>query len=116
MAGLAAGDLDRLVIIMRAPQVDDGISRTRGVPVEIGRRWAKKDDASDGEQMRSGQQAQDLTTRFLMRWDDLTLSITGADVLECEGEVFEVTGNKEARGYDRRSAREITAAARPDQA
>ncbi len=114
MAGLAAGDLDRLVIIKRAPIVDDGFSRIQGAPVEIGRSWAKKVDVSDGEQVRAGQQAQDLASRFLMRWDALTLSITGKDFLECEGETFEVTGNKEARGYDRRSAREITAASRPD--
>ena len=114
MATLAAGDLDRFVIFKRAPIVDDGISRNRGVPVEIGGRWAKKDDVSDGEQLRAGQQSQDLTTRFLMRWDSLTITIKLGDVLECEGETFEVTGNKEARGYDRRSTREITAAARPD--
>ncbi|QTH21994.1 head-tail adaptor protein [Rhizorhabdus wittichii] len=114
MATLAAGDLDRLVVIKRAPIVDDGFSRNRGVPAEIGRRYAKKDDVADGERLRAGQQAQDLTTRFLMRWDSLTITIKLGDVLECEGESFEVTGNKEARGYDRRSTREIAAAARPD--
>jgi hypothetical protein len=115
MAGLDAGELDRWVILKRAALVDDGISRVPGTPVEIGGFWAKKVDVSDGEQLRAGQQAQDLTSRFLARWDTLTLSITGKDILDCEGEVFDVTGNKEARDYDRRSAREITAAARPDQ-
>lgn len=114
MATLAAGDLDRLVIVKRAPIVDDGFSRNLGTPVKIGERWAKRVDASDSEQLRAGQQGNDLTTRFLMRWDQFTLAIKGTDILECEGEVFQVTGNKEARNYDRRSAREITAAARPD--
>lgn len=114
MRTLAAGDLDRLIIILRAPIVDDGISRTLGTPVEIGRRWAKREDASDGEKFRAAQQAQDLTTRFTVRWDAFTLAIASTDILTCEGETFEITGNKEARDYDRRSAREITAAARPD--
>ncbi|MGW8189536.1 phage head completion protein [Sphingomonas hankookensis] len=113
MSGIDPGELDRRVAILRGASVDDGTATVTGPLAEIGRRWAKRTDVSDGERMRAGQQGQSLTARFVMHADSLTKAITGKDVLEVvsTGERFEVVGNKEYKG--RWAAREISTAAMP---
>jgi SPP1 family predicted phage head-tail adaptor len=113
MTAPGAGSLDRSVDIMRASVSDDGISRNLGAYAKIAERRARKLDISDGERLRVGQQAQDLTARFLMRWDAVTTTITARDRLVCEGRTYDVVGAKEW-GDRRRRYIEITAAARPD--
>lgn len=109
---LLASDLNRRIIILRAALIDDGHASVPGVPAEIGRRWAKRTDISDGERVRASQQGQDLKARFLVRSDSLTRTVTGKDVLQCDGESFEVVGTKEWGG--RGVGIEITTAAAPD--
>lgn len=113
MSGIDPGELDRRVAILRGGSVDDGTATVTGPLAEIGRRWAKRTDVSDGERIRAGQQGQSLTARFVMHSDSLTKSIAGKDVLVMvkTGERFEVVGNKEYAG--RWAAREISAAAMP---
>lgn len=103
-----AGELDRRIEILRADTIDDGLSQVTGPFQPIGRRWAKKTDVSDGEQIRAAQVEQSLTARFLVRHDSLTARIDGTYRLTCEGTTYEVTGTKEARG--RRVGIEITTA------
>lgn len=113
MTAPGAGSLDRSVDIMRASFADDGFSRNLDGYARVATRRARKLDLSDGERLRAGQQAQDLTTRFLMRWDAVTVTITARDRLACEGRTYDVVGAKEW-GDRRRRYVEITAAARPD--
>lgn len=110
--GIDAAELDRRISVRRSTLVDDGISRRQGAPVEFVKRWAKKSDVSDGERAKAGATAQQLTTRFLVRYDAKTATITGKDIVVCEGLAYEVTGTKEARGT--RVGIEITAIAQPD--
>lgn len=110
---IGAGELDRRVTILRAATVDDGFATTPGVPAAVGTRWARKLDASDGEKMRASEQGQEITTRFLVRSDPLTRTITGKDQLVCRGLTYQVTGTKESRYRD--DGIEVTAVARPDQ-
>lgn len=112
ITGLAAGDLDRRVVIMRAVSIDDGLSSVPGAMEPIATRWAKKTDVSDGERMRASEQGQEITSRFLVRDDSVTRTITGKDMLVCDGRTFAVSGTKEYGG--RRVGIEITAIARPD--
>lgn len=106
-AVIPIGELDRRISILRAEDVDDGTATVTGAYAEIGKRWARKTDVSDGERMRAAQQGQSLTTRFLVRWDSLTSTIGGRDRLACEGRTYEVVGTKEWGG--RRIGIEITA-------
>ena len=107
MTALLKGDLDRRVRILRAGQIDDGMSTVSGPHAEIGKRWAKKTDVSDAERVRAEQAGMTVTTRFLLRFDPLTRSVGGTDRLECEGVTYEVVGAKEWGG--RRVGVEITA-------
>lgn len=96
---------------------DDGLASIPSKPAFAGRRRAKKTDVSDGERFRASQLGQQVTTRFLVRSDPLTRSITGRDSLiytDVDGiEVtYSVVGTKE--WGDRRDGIEITAVARPD--
>lgn len=113
---IASGELDRRIAIMRALLIDDGTATVAGVPIEIGKRWAKKTDISDGERVRAAEQSQEITARFLVRSDELTRTITGKDVVMYIGKAgrtaFEVVGTKES--VDREDGIEISAVARPD--
>jgi SPP1 family predicted phage head-tail adaptor len=109
---LLAGDLDRRITILRAQSEDDGMASVPGEMKPIAKRWAKKTDVSDGERMRAAEQGQEITSRFLVRNDTLTRTITGKDVLICEGRVYAVSGTKEYGG--RGVGIEITGTARPD--
>ena len=93
---IAAGELDRRITILRGGKVDNGMSTVEGPPVEIGKRWAKKTDVSDGERMRAGQFGQGLSSRFLVRSDSLTRTLSGADIIECAGRRYAVSGGKES--------------------
>jgi SPP1 family predicted phage head-tail adaptor len=112
MSGLSAGDLDRRITILRAEEADDGLSSGPGEMKPISKRWAKKTDASDGERMRAAEHGQEITSRFIVRDDSMTRTITGKDTILCEGRTYAITGTKEYGG--RRVGIEITATARPD--
>jgi len=113
MPGLDAGSLDRRVSIQRADTIDDGTATVPGPMAEVGKRWAKKTDISDGERIRAASNGQELTTRFLVRWDSLTRQINGGYELVCEDMRYAVIGAKEWGG--RRAGIEITANAQPGQ-
>lgn len=106
-SGIDAGELAWRIAIMRRAASDDGMSSAPGEPMEVGRRWARKDDVSDAERVRAAAQQVAITTRFLVRFDSLTATIGPDDQIVCDGMTYEVTGTKEARG--RRVGIEITA-------
>lgn len=112
MAGIEAGALRNRIEIWRAEPFDDGTATVDGEPRCIGKRSAGKSDVSDGERVRASQQGQDITTRFLVRADDLTRSITGKDQLRFRGRIYDVTGTKDVG--EKLDGIEITANARPD--
>lgn len=112
MARSSAAQYDKRISIWRSELVDDGTATVQGPPAEIGKRWAKKADISDGERMRGGENAQDLTTRWTVRSDSLTRTIAGGDVLQHKGIAYEVKGTKERA--EREDEIEITTSARLD--
>jgi head-tail adaptor len=107
------GELNRRIEFWRSQPVNDGLATVPGVPVSIGKRWAKKVDVSDGERMRAGQQGQSLDTRFVVLSDALTRTITGKDKITWGDAAYEVVGTKEI-GSRRNDAIEITTTSQPD--
>lgn len=92
---IAAGTLDRRLQVMRAALVDDGYARIEqfqayGQPIRAARR-----DVSDGERIRAEQVGSTITTRFIVRRNSFTLTLTVKDRLICDGAEFAITGIKE---------------------
>jgi len=111
---MRAGSLDRFVQFRRATLVDDGFGMVEtwanyGAPT-----FASRADVSDGERWRAGEVVASITTRFVVRHDPLTSTITPKDRLICEGLEFNIVGVKEPPGT-RRQWIELTCAARIDQ-
>ncbi|PHP28002.1 head-tail adaptor protein [Limimaricola cinnabarinus] len=112
---MGAAKLDRRVQFRRATFADNGFNSSRDwnaadpAADNLGSRiWAQKTDLSDGERWRAGEVAAHVTTRFVVRYSSFTVSITPADRIVCEGDVYEITGIKEGEG--RRQWLEITCA------
>ncbi|OZA67310.1 MAG: phage head-tail adapter protein, partial [Sphingomonadales bacterium 39-62-4] len=100
---MTKGELNRRISVWRKPLIDDGTASVEGAPVEIGKRWAKMVDISDGERLRAEQHGQELATRFTVLSDSLTRTSTGKDLLKCEGASYYVIGTKRL-GARRRDA------------
>ncbi|EJU13993.1 phage head-tail adaptor, putative [Sphingomonas sp. LH128] len=107
------GDLNRRIRILRSTPTDDGTATVPGPPIEIGRRWAKRVDVSDGERLRAAETGQSLTTRFTVISDSLTRTIDGKDSLRLGNESFQVLSTKSITSF-RREGIEITCSSRPD--
>lgn len=103
---LRAGDLDRLVTLLRPTSVDDGFASAPGSAVTLGKRWASKADVSDRERMAAGQQGTAITTRFQMYWDSLTSTLVPADQISLDGAIYTIIATKE---LDRRGGVEVSA-------
>lgn len=114
MGRASAGAFDKRISIWRAALVDDGTASVPGDPGLLTKRWAKKQDVSDGEKFKSGENAQELSTRWTVRSDAVTRTIGGGDIIKHKGIVYGVVGTKERQ--EREDVIEITTAARPDRA
>lgn len=109
---MLAGKLDRRITLQRyGITYNDDNEPIEGWE-EIGKRWASKEDVSDGEKVRAAQVGASVSTRFRVRYDSLTSTITAADRLTCEGVQYVISGTKEGDG--RREEIEITAARQND--
>jgi SPP1 family predicted phage head-tail adaptor len=104
---MRAGDLDTRVEILRSADIDDGISTTKSDFASIATRWAARLDISDRERLIASQQGADVTTRFRMRWDSVTSTITADDRLRDADATYEIIGKPKRIG--RRKGVEITA-------
>lgn len=111
------GEYDRTIAIRRGETRDDGLSTVTGTePANVGMsddlyRYAKKVDVSDAEKVRAAQQRMEVTSRFRVRSDSLTRTLTSADVILDGDTAYAVTGIKEVGG--RNVDVEITAVAQP---
>lgn len=103
---MKAGDLDRRISIERySTTYNDDNEPTEGW-AEVGKRWASKKDVSDGEKVRAAEVGATVTTRFQLRWDSLTKTLTASDRIVCDGMTYDIAGTKE---LGRREGVEITA-------
>lgn len=111
---ITAGELDRRISFWRSERIDDGTAMVDGAPAEIGKRSAKKTDVSDGERVRAAEQGSDVTTRFLVRADSFTRTITAKDEIRYRDRTYEVTGVKDSP--EREDGVEISTVSRTDTA
>jgi head-tail adaptor len=103
---MGAGARDRRVEILRR-QISAGAANE---DVEtwpaIGVRSAAKRDASGGEKLRLEAVGGQLSSRFRMLRDSLTLTVTVLDRLRCEGRTYDITDTREVAQLGR-GAREL---------
>lgn len=92
---MQGGKLDRRPELLRPQGGDDGYSAIDGAFVSAGKRWARKLDVSDRERIATQQQGGDVSTRWGLRSDTLTRTITTAWRLRHRGVSYEITGVKE---------------------
>lgn len=111
---IAAGELDRRISFWRSSTIDDGTATVEGPPEEIGKRSARKTDVSDGERVRAAEQGSEVTSRFLVRADSFTRTITAKDEVRYRGRVYEVIGVKDSPERD--DGIEISTVSRTDTA
>lgn len=105
---MQAGKLDRRITLQRYGTTYNAFNEPETGWTDLGKRWASKEDVSDGEKVRAAQVGASVTTRFRVRYDSLTSTLTAADRLVCEGVEYQISGTKEGDG--RRREIEITAA------
>lgn len=106
---------DRQIQIRRAVGGDDGYGNVViGWANQGGLIWALRQDVKDVEKVQSGAVMATITSRFQVRNTPFTRGITPADALNCDGQVYNITGRKEASQYGRRQLLEFTAEARAD--
>ena len=103
--------MDRRISILRAPIVDDGFQEREAGFVPIGTIWASKADVSDAERQRSAAVGAEITSRFQVRSNSFTRSITPKDRLLAGGRDYDILGIKEIGRLD---GLEISAVARAD--
>ncbi|MDP3493428.1 MAG: phage head closure protein [Hyphomonadaceae bacterium] len=112
-----ASTLDKRVAILRASVTPDAYGGDVQTWATLATRWARKIDVNDSEAIEAGGVLANVTSRFLLRWDSVTETITPEDQLEFGGRRYEIRGVKDAQGREgigRREAIEITTVARAD--
>ncbi len=107
------GQLDDRIEIQRATVAPNDL----GEPVEtwatLATIWAAKSDVSAAEAYRAQEVGAQITTRFLVRYSLVTVSVNATDRIAFRGRLFNVTGVRERSGT-RNSWLEIDAVARDD--
>lgn len=108
---MEAGRLDRRISIERLSTTYNAHNEPVTAWAELAKRWASKKDVSDGEKIRAAEVGATVTTRFQVRWDSVTETLTAADRIVYDGQVYEIEGTKE---LERREGIEITASRQND--
>lgn len=101
---MTAGNLDRRIQFRRGTEGSSGFGAGTGATTwaDYGTpRWASKMDVSDRERLASSGEANELTTRFVVRFDSLTTAVKQTDRLTCEGRTFGIVAIKEMPGRKR---------------
>lgn len=114
-AQVQAGDLDRRITFERldAAAGKTAYNEQREVWTPVVTVWARKNDASDGEAFRALEVGAQLTTRFLIRYSTIALTLTPKDRIRYKTDLYNITGIKEPVGT-RNQWLEISAVARAD--
>ena len=109
-----AGELNRRIHVERATTAKNSHGERVETWSPLGSPcWAKRTDASDGEQFAAGEMQAFRRVRFIVRSSDLTRSITAKDRIVHGGKVHQILGVKETKDGLNRFI-EITASVRND--
>lgn len=96
---MEAGDLDRRIDLQR---LDEDSRNEMNEPViswsSIGKFWARRRDVSDAERLSAAQEGSALTSRFVVRSNSVTRTLTTLDRLEHDNRIWEIQGVKELDG------------------
>jgi len=111
VSGLAAGDLDRRIIIQRATVTKGTHNADVETWIVLARVWAGKKDVSDRERVAAAEVAAEITTRFVIRWSSVVEDVGPRDRVVYDGRIYDISAVKE---IGRRDGLEISAAARAD--
>lgn len=98
-----AGELDRRILLQRA---DTSSTNDLNEPItvwfDLREVWAKREDASDREQFTAGKVSGSLLSRFKVRSNTLTRSLSTADRISYDGAIWDILGVKETTDGRRR--------------
>lgn len=108
---MAAGKLDRRLVLLGASTGDDGFQTGPGGFEPLGTVWASRVDISDGERSRASGVAATATARFQIRHSTAAAALTPANRVREGEQEFDILGIKQ---LGRRLGFEITAARRAD--
>jgi SPP1 family predicted phage head-tail adaptor len=108
---MKAGSLDRRITVERATMTANHVGEIVPTWVTLTTAPASMVDIPDGERWRAAEVSATVTTRFQIRWNTVTATITPKDRIVCEGRTFDIFHVKE---LDRRVGLEITASARAE--
>lgn len=103
------GRMDRLLSIERNTPTTNDLNEEVDSWAEVFKTWAKRTDVSDGESIAAGVLGSAQMSRFVVRSDSLTRSMTPKDRINYDGDVWNIKGIKET-AHGRRRFLEITVA------
>lgn len=105
---MAAGDLDRRIVIQRATVTYNALNEAVEAWGTYATVWAKRTDVSDGEKVAAGQVGSFLMSRFVVRSTTTTRAMKPTDRISYQG-TWNIHGIKETSDGRNRFL-EITAA------
>lgn len=108
------GSLDRRITIQRATVERNDLNEPIETWGTLATRWAKRMDASAGEAYKAQEVGAEITTRFTVRHDSVTSTVTPTDRIAYEGRLYNITAAREVKQRNRWI--EIDAVARADEA
>lgn len=112
MSGLAAGRLDRSLILRKRTVANNALGEPVETFTDLATAKASKTDITDAERVRAQQVGAEVTTRFRIRWSVNWSDLSAKDRCSYDGREYEIVAVKE---IGRRNGLEITACARPEQ-
>lgn len=108
---MKAGALDSRITIQRATMVENSVGELVPTWSTIATLPASKVDIPDGERWRAAEVSATVTTRFQIRWNAITATLSPKDRIVCDGRTYDVHHVKE---LGRRVGLEVTASARAE--
>lgn len=96
------GRMDRLLSIERNTPTTNELNEEVDSWAEAFKTWAKRRDVSDSEGVAAGVLGSSQMTRFVIRSDSLTRSITPKDRISYDGDLWNIKGIKETPDGRRR--------------
>lgn len=108
---MAAGKRDRRITLRRKVDQRTALNTNVGVWVDLGKRWASREDVRDAERVQAQQVGASITTRFVIPWCSVMATLNGRDQLVDDGLTYQIQAVKR---LGRRRELEISASALAD--
>jgi SPP1 family predicted phage head-tail adaptor len=112
-AQLQSGDLDTLVALRRATTVRSALNEPVETWSTLAEAWARRADVSAREGTRAQEVGASLSTRFTVRQDPITETLTPKDRIQVDGVEFNIIGIR-SKVDDRNHWLELDTVARDD--